>query len=255
METSLYRPIAIGIAAENKALRGHKLKITPTEMLPFLDGEIKEDPTPLNYKGTDADGQAYEGQVFTDNIIEATWLPEGSNRVTSPNVRRNERVIVYQFANAPTYYWRVQGLDDHLRRLETVVFGISATIDEGTTALTPENSYYFEMSSHTKKVTLSTCIANGELFAYLVQLDPGIGLIKIEDNVGNLLHFNSTDTLIHIKNKDGTEIYLDKLTLKVVAPDSIDIKAGNRFTVTVGGNVFEMTPAGTKNTTPAFDII
>src|SRR5690606_33886982 len=113
-------------------------------------------PTPIDLTSTDQDGNQEAVKLNTDLVISATWLPGATNRVSPPNVRRGERVELFTVGDTGKYYWRPLGLDDHLRKLETIIIGISATRDETDTELRPDNMYWFELSSHSKRLAFSS---------------------------------------------------------------------------------------------------
>lgn len=243
MQISQLKLFAMGIAAENKPMNTKMLKVVPHEHLPFLDGELKENPTPLGFKGTDADGNAYEGQVFADNVVEAEWLREDGAIISAPDVRRGERIQLYRYGDADKYYWRAWG-DNHLRRLETKIFAISATQDEATTELTPDNSYFLEMSSHTKRITLQTSQANGEAVSYHVRLDMGSGEITIDDNVGNSFYMKSLEGFLRLLNTQMSHFILDKR--------KISMKADEEIALEVGGTKMVWRPGETTLHTPKY---
>ena len=120
---SKLRFYSIGVVASNKALSSNVIEVTPIEELPMLDGEIDSNTTNETAKGVDASGKNYQSSVTMGNSIQAEWLRLGSaNRMTSPDVRRGESVIIYQFGDADKYYWNTLKNDSQLRKLETVVY-------------------------------------------------------------------------------------------------------------------------------------
>lgn len=243
---------SIGYVAENKSLGSKIIKVTPVETIPMVDGEIKSSPSPLEDSGVDSDGNSYTVKVSSDNAIEAKWLPFGSNRMTAPDVRRGERVMLWRYADAEQLYWTDLGFDEHLRRLETVIMSISGTQDEGTEALDPDNTYYLEASSHNKSITLRTSQKNGEFTRYTFQFNLADGAVTLADDLGNFFELDSAETKLTLQNVEGTMISLDKQNIIGNAPKNIDLTAGAMFRVTVGGSVFTMTPGGTTLKTPKF---
>jgi hypothetical protein len=128
MEVSVFRTVGIGRIDTNKELGSKTVDVVPIEWLPMRDGELTGNETAETYQTKDIDGNAVSGGMISSNSITATWLPSGSNRLTAPDVRRGERVEILQTADHDKYYWRTMGLDDNLRKLETIIFGISATL-------------------------------------------------------------------------------------------------------------------------------
>jgi hypothetical protein len=252
MQASMFKPFSVGIAAENKALKSKDLTITPIESLPFLDGELVSTPTPIEFSGVDEGGQNYQGQMFTDNVLVATWLPESSNRVTAPDIRRGERVMIYRMENVDKFYWRPLGLDDHLRKLETIVFAISGNPTEGKEVLDTETCYFLEMSSHTKQVTFQTSKANGEPFSYKFQFNTGDGTVTLDDDIGQQFHIDSNRHYLLLKNMEGSKIEIDKKDIRINAVDTIHAKAGKSIILETGGTKMTLTPGGTTLKTPSF---
>lgn len=225
---------SLGIVAENKKLKGdngqfnHAIKVVPTEALPFLDGELTGQANQETVKGETSTGGSYETMLQTTNAITATWFPlgGGGNRRTSPDVRRGAIVAIYQFANADVYFWATLMDDAKFRKLETVVWGISATRDENALP-GPDNMYYFEISSHTKKVTFHTSQADGEPFGYDIQLDTQYGSFQIRDTKGNIFSLDTKENRLEMINADGSFIDMNKTILKIFTKDNVEIETKN----------------------------
>lgn len=255
---SVFRCVAMGTAAENKKLGSKKLLVTPHEKLPFMDGEIVERVDTIEYEGVDDTGQVKGGNAFVSNEIEANWLPD-TNRRTAPDIQRGERITLWQYANNDKYYWRSMGLDDDLRRLETVVVGINANPDMGEDGVDPDNMYFIEISSHNKSITLSTSQKNSELVTYDFQFDLAKGRVVLQDNIGNHSLFDSINFNIEWQNRLGTYLKLNKqeiigyapANIKMTAGANIDMKA-NKITLDGGGSVFTLEASGTSLVTPSF---
>lgn len=230
---TMFRCIALTTAAENKALRSNKLKVYNHEKMSMADGEIADRTDTVEYKGVDASGQAVQGTGFMGQTYEAEWLPSG-NRKTAPDVRRGERIELWQYADNDKYYWRCLNLDEHLRRLETVVIGINANPAEGQDGVNPEDMYFIEFSSHTKMITLSTSKKNGEFCTYDAQFNMAEGRIVIQDDLNNQSLFDSKNTNIHWHNADGAMLELNKKNINGYAPENIILQAGKNIVLKGG---------------------
>lgn len=231
MDESKLHFYSVGRVAENKLLSEHVIWVTPIEHLPMLDGELKKDPQPLEIKGIDKDDNEYQMELTFDNVIPAHWLPMGSNRQTSPDVRRGERVLIWRYADADKFYWTDMGLDQPLRKLETVRHVYSATQNEAD-LVTADTHYYAEVSTHNKTITLHTSQANEEPFSYDIQIDTDKGQVTITDNDGNYLHLDSKEMLWHIHNKEGTEVKLDKKEIWGYAKGLIKVRSDKKAHIT-----------------------
>ncbi|WP_257292777.1 hypothetical protein, partial [Endozoicomonas sp. ONNA1] len=231
MESQL-KFFSIGIVATNKALSSKHIDVAPIEILPYFDGELNPNPTNVQSSGIDADSVQYVSKVKMDTVIKAQWFSKETNRRTAPDVRRGEQVLIYRYANDDKFYWVSLGRDDHLRRLETVVWAWSGYPDPNTDIeLGPDNSYMLELSTHNKALTLTTSKANGEPFGYTLQLNTGDGNFTITDDVGNIIQLDSKNTKITLENAQGSYAYLDRKDIYIKAPNNLDINVGNAITV------------------------
>lgn len=248
MQTS-FVPVSIGIAAENKPLTSVQLNVVAHELIPSIDGPVGVNPETVVTSGTKPDGTEYQTSVQSDVVITATWLPYGSNRVTPPDIRRGERVMVYRLADTDQYYWRDLGLDSDKRRLETVIHAWNANPNITNSSFDASNAYYFEVSTHNKTITLGTSKANGEPFTYTFQLDSGSGTVSLSDDIGNFVSLDSNEQRITLMNSAQSFFDMHGKNLSISVLGDIDINAGKSIKLT-SGTTFNTT-AGTDLTETA----
>jgi hypothetical protein len=134
-------------------------------------------------------------------------------------------------------YWVCEGTDLKLRKLETVVWGISATIDEDKDSTERSNMYWIEFSSHSKTITLHTSKQNGEYCIYAAQFDMMQGRFVLTDDLGNEFELNSKDTVMYMKNADGTTFELNKQNISGNADGNIIFKAGKSINLKAGSEI------------------
>lgn len=231
MDMSQFKFYSIGIVATNKLLTEKTVEIYPIEILPFLDGEISDSFNEIMAKGIDASNKEYEINAIITNSLVAEWLQFGSNRLTAPDVRRGERVFIWRYGNNDKFYWSSMGLDDNLRKLETVVWTFSDTPDESKEEINEETVYSLEVSTHTKQITLKTAKGNGEPYTYVLQFNTGEGVVTLADDDGQLIELNSDKKRITLENHFETLVQLDKKIINVYAPDTINMEAVNTINV------------------------
>lgn len=244
MELSQLKYYSVGIVAVNKPLQSKVIEVTPIEALPMSSGELTDNTETINTKGQTATGEAYQVALDTTSTIQATWLPlGGSNRLTAPDVRRGENVMLYRFSDTDQFWWTTLRDDMHLRKLETVIWGFSGTRDENAQP-SADNMYWLEISTHTKAVTFHTSDADGEPFKYDIQINTKEGFILIQDDDGNFFSLDSTNRQIEMRNKDGSHVNIDKKQISISSPDkislqskTIDIRASNAVQVTGNSSV------------------
>lgn len=246
MDVSQVRLYSVGYVAENKALGSRSILVLPIEALQFIDGEVKSHVTDVETQGIDGGGKTYSIKVAMDNALQAEWLPLGStNRASAPDVRRGERVFLWHVGETDRYYWTSTGMDDRLRKLETVIYTFSGTADEGKDGNAPENAYFLEVSTHKGLVTFHTSKANGEPYGYTFQFNTREGVVTLADDVGNYVELDSAVTRIRLENTLGSWFELDRKHIRGYAPDSVSLKAvrdilveaGRDFQLTAGNNI------------------
>lgn len=225
MQTSKFNIYSYGIVAEPKLISSREILITPLETMPFFDGDIRGDEANIKDEFVDKDNRPYSVEVMTDHTIKAEWLPLGNdNRDTPPDVRRGERVLIYRYEQNDKFYWQSTGQDQGLRRLETIVYRFSDTVDESTTKLTDTNSYWLEISTHKQNVQFQTVKNNGEKVAFGLQFDSKEGKLTVKDDLGNHLFIDSTQSYVELGNSSGSFVALDKNKILGQASDSITFK-------------------------------
>lgn len=225
MNLSEFKFYSIGTVAANKPLNSHEIEVLPIEANPMVDGELTDQGVMYGKAGTTSEGEAYHVEVPTSPSIKASWLPlANGNRLTSPNVRRGERVVIYRFGNADAFYWQEIPEDGiALRKLETIVWGISATRKENAVP-SEKNTYFIELSSHNKVIHIHTSMDDGEPFAYDIQLNTKDGNFQINDNAGQIISLDSKEREIELINADKSTVLIKKRTMRLFAMDSIDIE-------------------------------
>lgn len=200
MEPSKFQFFSFGTVAANKPRTDEngkpelKVEVFPQEKFTMSAGELTDNVDTIEVKGKDGDGQDYEGKIETKPSITCLWLPIGEpNRVTPPDVRRNELVIIYRYGDTNFYFWST-AFNNVIRKLETVAWWWSGTPVDGEgadTERTADNGYLLEVSTHDKHIILSTSKKNGEKCRYFLQFDMANGHFNLSDDLGNEIDLDS----------------------------------------------------------------
>ncbi len=238
-----------GVVAANKPLSSNNIQVTPMEDLTMTDGELSDNLTTANVKGEDADGASFESVVRSSATLTARWLPFGSNRKTSPDVRRGEKVAIYRFADADKYYWTSLEYEANLRKLETVVFAFSATMEEDADS-TAETTYFFEVSTHNKLVRFHTSQANGESVGYDILLNTKDSVLQLVDTLDNILFLDSTSKRWVMKNAEECFIDLNGRDLFINTPGDCSWKIGGKMSIVAEGGWYVQAPTEAQFVTP-----
>lgn len=216
MEPSKFHFFSFGIVAANKKHGSDMVEIFPQEKFTMSSGEITDNVEAITTKGKDASGQDYEDKTETKPSLTCKWLPIGEpNRITAPDVRRNEQVIIYRYADTSYYFW-TNAFNNVLRKLETVAWWYSGTPEDGASADTVrdmDNGYVCEVSTHSKHVIFSTSKKNGEVARYYVQFDGGEGNFTVQDDMGQMVEFDSVGGKINVTAEDEINATTKKYTV------------------------------------------
>lgn len=217
----------IGTVLEDKESFSRVIKVHLKEMLPFVQGEVKaiEDT-----KKIESASDGFTGTITTTNMVEAKWIGF-SNRRYPPDVRKNEQVRVWKYADSDDYYWDSMGRDDNLRGPERLNFSVSGEPGPVDT-LNDDNTYFVELDSrHKKRAIIRTSKKNGEKYAYLFCLDAINNRVTLCDDSNNEIRIESDTPRVLMRNRNGTIVDLCMKNLSMVAPEDATLKAGRQFTV------------------------
>lgn len=247
---------SMAIAAENKDDgRNWILEVTPYEMTTMMDGELNARGETQESTGTDAAGKVYADKVVTGNSIPAEWIGLGeSNRLTAPNVRRGEELILYTYGDTGKVFWEPRNKNSHLRRLETITWAFSGTRDEGVKQLTEENSYTVELSTHEKHILISTSNHNGEKCRFFLQINPGKGIATLADDKDNEITIDSVGSRISLINGENVEVHLDRRNLNVKVPGNETHTVEGNVVINVSGNAQISAKGGVSITAPTIEL-
>jgi hypothetical protein len=221
---------SMGVVAAAKSTNSREIQVNLREMSSYMSGQATVDPKQLEYKGKTASGEEVQDKLVTDQNVSAIWLPHGSNRVSAPDVQPGERVTVWRVGDEDKYYWTEMGLDDELRRLETIVIAIS-----GSPATTENKDigdgdwYFIEWSSHKKHLMMSTSKANGEVVRYVAKFDFGEGKFSVADDLENSFALDSVKALWQMINTDKSMFKIDKKNVEIIAQDTFKLTAKKKI--------------------------
>lgn len=215
MDESKFHFYSFGIVAANKPRGTDMCEVFPQEKFTMSVGEITDNVETIEVKGKDADGKDYTGKQQTKPSITCKWLPIGEpNRTTAPDVRRQEQVIIYRYADTEYYFWAT-AFNNIVRKLETVAWWFSGTPTEGEGAdkeRTAQNGYFLEFSTHDGHVILSTSGKNGEKATYVMQFDTKNGTFSLRDNLGNIIDLDSVAGILETTTENEVIVNTKKHT-------------------------------------------
>ena len=214
--------ISVAYVSVDKIKDSHDIYVLPIEVLPDTDGDLQDAIDEASITATNDNDIKVTVVLKSSSFIRAKWLPLASNRVTSPDIKRGEKVMLWRLGDTDTYYWSELGLDDHLRRLERVIYAWAANPEEKVELDISEDMYSFEVDTYEGHVTLHTSTKNGEPFEYTVHINTKEGYLFITDNDDNAIILNSAETGIRLVNKDKTEVFLDKRRLYAHVHDKLE---------------------------------
>lgn len=208
VKRSGYIEIGRGIVAEHKRYGSKDIEVVPVDQQPFQYGEMVSDLETIEATGTDRSGNQKNTKIQTSKTLTASWLGDGDGRVTPPDVRRGDSVLLYTYHDTQKYFWKAIDSDVGRRRLEVQTDRTSATADEETTELTDENSITVHKSGKDGLYSISLPKANGEKTSLQIQYNAKDGVMLMKDDLGNFFEINS-ENVITVQNGKGTRCVVD----------------------------------------------
>jgi hypothetical protein len=227
-------------------------------LFPEADGELKLDVKEIDVGASSSKSGSVPNKAMYSNSMPAKWLSLNSNRITSPDVRKGSKVVIYRWEGTDKYLWTYFGMDSTLR-LETVIYAFSANPNTKVNDnFDPNNYYLFLINTRKGSIQLLTGQGNGEATNYAITLDTKNGSFSFVDGMENILAINSVDHSFTFLNEEKSSLSIKKdsfiLTcensgvinaknnlniktknLSIVADDSINIKTNTTTLVSEGG--------------------
>lgn len=250
--------IGVGVVGADKRPDTDEIYVYLPRDNPAGDGEIIADFEQQIVDTTKADGSTSSLTVLSSNVVPATWFRGSDNKLTSPDVIRGTKVMLYKFVGTNKLYWSTFEYD--ARALEKVVYGFCANPKLTETKPFNYDDYYvFEIDTMTKKIRFSTSMANNEPCKYIMEINTDKGLVLFNDSEDfniyldsmnhdfsimnqekSIINMNreditiSTENTINIFSKEKINISTKDLNLDI--GNNVDFKVGNNYTLTIGGN-------------------
>lgn len=223
MNACALKMYSYGEVTANKESGSWEITAKLTEKRFTVEEESVTNPQKNVVEFDTGDGKAHI-ETVTDNSVKARWLPRNTNRITAPDVRRGDPVIIWKLGNKQ-YFWEELS-EGYNKRLETVIWAFSSNPDAPLDRATLKNAYFFSMSTHEKHIKLVTTKHNGEPYAYNIELNTGEGLYQAADDVGNYGYLNSAETELGLVNANGSYVKVSKNDVGINAVDNITGTAG-----------------------------
>lgn len=182
---------SLGIVVSDKPRDSDTIEVYPVEDIPFINGKVKDYKQTVTGNVSDSAGVSKPLNIEMSAVIKAKWIPYGgSNRSSSPDVIKNETVLVFRFGETNKFYWTTVFNEPSIRRLETVVHRYGATSEYGVD-LDDSNSYTLIVSAHDRFIRLTTSNKNKEVVKYQLLLDLNKGTISVNDDQQNSIVIDS----------------------------------------------------------------
>ena len=224
MKTSVFHQHSMGRVADNLELGSNVVRVYFTEDRIGEDEEVVANPQREEVTYQTGAGER-KAAVNSDTAIPCKWLKRNSNRVTPPNVRRDDEVIVWRMGDSDEYYWEDTG-NANVKRLETVIWAFSAD-PAAPMSGDLSNAYVMEMSTHEGIYAIRTSTSNGEPFAWDFQIDAKAGRASIESSGGEHVLIDSNEELVELMNASESVAKIEGPNAFVDVKNNIHFNADN----------------------------
>lgn len=183
------------------------------------------DDAPSVSSAKDGLGNISLGSAKNVQYVEARYLNNGSNIVTTPAMMQGEQVEIFRTKGTDRFYFKLFNLDKDLRRKETVVFAVSnkdKAEDHGE-HFDKESSYSFTVSTKEKLIELKTSITDEEPVLFTISLNTKDGVFTIKDDQDQHLIWDGKNGTLDIKMP---KITMNGEEFEFNAKSKINIKTG-----------------------------
>ena len=253
---------SVGIVARDKEFNSDYVDVFPIEVLTDKGGDITkipdDDKITVPLISTNDNTKPETIVIKPEHTIRAKWLSFGQyNRITSPDVRKGEQVLLYRFSNSDLWFWTTMLNKHEYRTEEVVIYAWSDKKQMKEDNELIDDMYYLEVNTKDKFIKLHTTDKNGEYTTYDFILDTKNGNFKFIDgknnyieldsptdtvtintnneldlNITNTVNVNTTDTNINSSNSINTTTTTESKQVN----DSYSLNVSNNVSVTSGSN-------------------
>lgn len=218
MEQAGLKIYSLGIILKNKEPNSDMVSVMPIEQLSLVSGPLDQQKTTFDVNLPDSQGVKRTDKIEGGVEIVAKWIFSGGNRLTAPDVTKNETVLIYKFADTDEYYWELIFREPSLRRLEHVNFSFSNE-PSGINAFDKNSSYWFEISTRDKYIHLHTSKNDNELHEYDININTADGNFTITDDVNNNFIIDSKTNTITINQSNGSIISMNDVGVEITTKE------------------------------------
>ena len=222
---NLLNCLGVGTVAGTKDTNTNEIMVYLPSLFPTADGRVTTDVKEVERVSLNAEGAEVRSRQLHSNTIPATWKNMGdNNRLTSPDVREGSKVAIYQVAGQNRYYWTLNGVNAETMRLETVMWGWSASPEVSENAeLDVDKFYMMKVSTHDGVMGLRTSQANNEVSAFEIQINAMEGNINIGGSNGSQVFVDDANQKFVYKNEPGSVIMVDKKKATFYLPEQLNL--------------------------------
>lgn len=204
---------SLGIVVEDKGRSTDIISVSPIEQLPLINGKLSDYNPEYKASAPDSKGALQNSKVSAKSVIKAKWLPFGhSNRLTSPDVIKNETVLIFRYADTEEYHWTTIFREPGIRRKETVFYAYGNK-ETPLEKWDKNSSYWFAVSTHDKYIHLHTSRSDGEFVEFDIHIDTKYGSITMSDGLGNYSKFDSKTGEMTMNMSHAVTINTPKFTV------------------------------------------
>lgn len=182
-----------------------------------VDAETSEDEFTHISNGSQDNLKIKQG-----NSIRARWWKWNTNRKTSPDVCKEDSVMVFRLGETDMFFWMDFDLSN-VKRLENVIFAWAAD-PNNQMADDFSNAYVLNVSSKEGHITLRTSMVNGEKAAFLHQFNTRDGTWICQDHKGNKYWINSVEDDVGFENAMLSKVNANKEDIFMFSKRSINLE-------------------------------
>lgn len=204
---SLLKIYSMGVVAADRKPNSSKIEVRPVEQI-FMDSvSVDDGMAEVEIKHASSNGEDIV-KLKIGKSVPALWWKFNSNRVSPPDVKKGDQVIIYRMGETDLYFW-VDLNNMNVKDVENVYYAWAAD-KNNRMADDLSNAWMFNVDTVNGTFTFRTSKSNGEKYAYMIQGNCRTGSLNVKDDIKNGFYLNSEESDVGMYNSYLSKVNINK---------------------------------------------
>jgi len=224
---SLLLCLGTGTVTQVKETNTTEIMVYVPILFPTAEGRTANNVETVEKKSLNAAGEEVRSSNMRSNSVPAKWKNMGdNNRMTPPDVREGTKVAIYHTEGSNQFYWSLSGVNGETMRLESVLYGWSASPElDDNTEFNVDNFYTGKVDTRLGVVAFRTSQANGEKSGLEMQMNAKEGRVSVTGTRGTQFVLDDPEDSFTYTNKAKSYLRIEKKSATIKLDEDLNIFA------------------------------